>query len=124
MIENEVSPEEFYQAGKGMENDYVSCEKLDELIAKNDSLVVVDLRTQERVQDQKYKKVIHISMEDMVTENLEELIPVKSTPIVLVCDQSFGMSRMVALTTYAYPTLKLMGYDNLKILQDIKSFCG
>ncbi len=114
----EVSPEEFYKASIGMQNDYINAKEFEALITVDQSLIVIDLRSPNRVEDKIHENYIHISMEDMVSENLEKLIPVKSTSIVLICDQSYGMSRMVALTDYAYPTLKLMGYSDLKILHE------
>jgi len=36
--------------------------------------------------------------------------------IILICEQSFQMTRRMALTSYAYPTLKFMGYNDIKVL--------
>jgi len=118
MIPKDVNIEEFSKAGIGMEDDTINAKELDNLLAVEDSLVVIDLRSETTTQDRKYKKVINISMEEMVTEVMEKSIPNKLTPIVLICEQSFQITRMVALSTYAYPTLKLMGYENIKILED------
>jgi len=118
MIPRDVNIEEFSKAGVGLADDIINAKEFDNVQAVEDSLLVIDLRAEASTQDKKYKKVINISMEEMVTEVMEKSIPNKSTPIVLICEQSFQMTRMVALTTYAYPTLKLMGYENIKVLED------
>jgi len=121
MIKKEAGIKEFSQAGEGLHKDYINLKELEELKLSSTPPVVIDLRTANK-SDRRIKDSINISMQDLVVENVEELIPVKSTPIVLVCAQSFQMTRMMALTTYAYPTLKLMGYTYVKVLQDWKEF--
>ncbi len=118
MIYREVSAEEFNKACDGMDDDYVDQEQFDCLIAEEDSLVVIDLRA-DFTRDEKYKYHFNITMEEMVPEVLDKLIPVKTVPIVLICTHSYSMTRMMPLTHYAYPTLKILGYDSLFIL-DIK----
>jgi len=121
MIKKEAGIKEFSQAGEGLHKDYITLKELEELKLSNTPPVVIDLRRASK-SDQRVRDSINISMQDLVVENVEELVPKKSTPIVLVCAQSFQITRMVALTTYAYPTLKLMGYTSVKVLQDQAGF--
>ena len=118
MKEEEASPEEYRKAQEGMEDDYVTLATLNEMLSSDNPPVVIDLRETLEPSDQKIEGSINITMQNLVIENVEKAIAKKSTPIVLVCTQSFEMTRMVALTTYAYPTLKLMGYSSVKILSN------
>ncbi|VAW80674.1 hypothetical protein MNBD_GAMMA12-842 [hydrothermal vent metagenome] len=115
MIYKEVTTEEFNDACNGMDDSYIDQKEFDELIDEDNSLVVIDLRS-DFTPDKKYKNHFNITMEEMVSELLEKLIPVKTVLIVLVCTQSYSMTRMVPLTHYAYPTLKILGYDSILIL--------
>lgn len=119
MKDKEATEKELYEASQGMERDYITLKRLGEMQASANPLVIIDLRDRPpRKPEHAVPGAVHISMENLVTENVEKAVPDKSTPVVLVCNQSFEMTRMVALTTYAYPTLKLMGYTCVKILRN------
>ena len=121
MSKKETGIKEFGEAGEGLHKDYINLKGLEELKLSDNPPVVIDLRRKSK-SDKRIKDSMNITMQDLVVENVEKLVPKKSTPIVLVCAQSFQMTRMMALTTYAYPTLKLMGYSYVKVLQDWVGF--
>ena len=117
MDKHEAGEQEIADALAGMRQDYILVDELERMLATNNPPVVIDLReTVSCEEDHVISAAINISMENLVSENLEKAIPDKSTPVVLVCAHSFGMTRMIPLTTYAYPTLKLYGYRCVKVL--------
>jgi len=117
-MEKEASPKEFRDAGRDIEKNYIKTAELDEMMASDNPLVVIDLRESLNESDRRIEGSINITMQDLVAEIVEKAIPDKTMPIVLVCFQSFQMTRMVALTTFAYPALKLIGYECVKVLSD------
>jgi rhodanese-related sulfurtransferase len=111
----EASSEEYAEAMKGIEAAAIDEAELERLRASAKPPVVIDLRG--RSPDESYEGAISIPMIDLVEEVVRKAIPSFETTIVLVCNQSFELTRMVALSSYAYPTLKLMGYTDVKILR-------
>ena len=117
--------EEYMKARQGMIESRIDKYELAEMRQSRDKLVVIDLRENPPKPDADdfIKRTvegdsINITMENLVDEVLNEKIPDKDTTIVLVCFGSFSMCRRISLTSYAYPTLKLMGYENLHILNN------
>ena len=100
---------------KGIESASITEAELD-LLAASEDLVMIDLRG--LPEGEEYRGAKTITMQDLVEEVVEQAVPSKDTTLVLICNQSFGMSRMVALSSYAYPTLKLMGYSDVRILRN------
>ena len=111
-----VSNEDYAEAMQGMESASIDGAELERMRASESPPVVIDLRGS--LANEVYEGAISIPMERLVMDVLREEIPSVETTIVLVCNQSFELTRMFALSSYAYPTLKLMGYTDIKILKE------
>jgi len=111
----EASHKEYIAAMEGMESARVNEDKLESMLASDSPPVIIDLRALPG--GECYAGAVSIPMERLVLEVVREHVSSTDTTVVLVCNQSFEMSRMVALSSYAYPTLRLMGYTSVHILQ-------
>ena len=105
-------------AGEGLEDDYITRNELEKVMLSDHPAIVIDLRKPSLDTKNTIEAAINITLEDLLIENVKKYVADFSTPIVLVCAQSFEMTRMMPLTTLAYPTLKIMGYTHVKVLRD------
>ncbi len=118
MNNSEASPEDLHRASADMAENEIDESQLQALLSGESPAIVIDLRGAPVDDERTIDGAVIIPLEDLVAEKLEQQIPDKSSTIILICSQSFQPTRMVALTTYAYPTLKLLGYTDVKILRD------
>ncbi len=120
MTKREATRAEYVEAMEGMESSFIDEAALEALrknapIGLPSRVVVVDLRGLSP--ELSYAGAVGVPMQDLVAPVMKKIAPEKDTTLVLICNQSFELTRMVALSSYAYPTLKLMGYADVKILK-------
>lgn len=118
MAKKEVKEKKMTEALKDLSENEIKLDEFNDLLKQKEPPGVIDFRGDREDLDHKIESAYHMTMENLVEENLNKILPDKSKIIVLVCAQSFAPTRMIALTSYAYPTLKVMGYKNVKVLRD------
>ena len=81
---------------------------------------LVDVRSPEEYACGHITGAVNVSLSEMTEETLAKIIPLKNTKIIIYCNNSLQTmpTRMISMTTQAYPTLYQLGYQNLYLLQD------
>lgn len=82
-------------------------------LQKQQGTVVIDVRSKASFDYEHIKGSINAPLTDLTEKTLPTLAPDTSAPVVLVCHDSFGPSRMVSATMQAYPVLKAAGYTQI-----------
>ena len=83
--------------------------------------LIFDLRDKDQYQTGHVKGAVHLGA-DVTIEKLKKLAPDTHTTILVYCQNSFEMSRMVSLTHMVAPQLYILGYKNVYYLEfDIKN---
>jgi len=85
---------------------------------KDKNTIVVDLRHITAYQRKHIEGAIHLGS-DISEVKLAKIVPDKETRILLYCDNSLYMTRMLALTTLSLPQFIMLGYENTYMLESI-----
>ncbi len=91
-----------------------------ELVSKwlqEETVILIDLRSSSDFEKSHISGAISIPATELTEKSLRQVIPSKESRVVTYCDNNFSLSRKVALTTIADPTIKQLGYKNTFILQ-------
>lgn len=82
-------------------------------LQKQPNTVVIDVRSKDSFDYEHIKGSINAPLTDLTEKTLPTLAPDTAAPVVLVCHDSFGPSRMISATMQAYPVLKAAGYTQI-----------
>ncbi len=98
----------------------LSAEAFLQALAQKDKKVLLDVRSPEEYACGHITGAVNVSLSEMTEETLAKIIPLKNTKIIIYCNNSLQTmpTRMISMTTQAYPTLYQLGYQNLYLLQD------
>lgn len=82
---------------------------------KDKNTILLDTRGDEAFKRIHIRGAKHLSYADMTTEKLAELIPDKTTRVIVYCDAAIlsPLTRIVPLSTHAFADLHAYGYTNL-----------
>ncbi len=112
-----LNGKEFYENSLKLEKErnqhLLNLESLIQKLNSPEPKVIIDLRGAHSYKSKHLKGAVNVSIEDLTEAKLNELAPNKKTPIIIYCENSFFPTRMIALTTYGYPTLRKFGYENV-----------
>lgn len=76
-------------------------------------LVVLDVRAPQSFESQRIKGSVNLPLTEMTEHTLPALLPDRARPVVIVCNESFGPTRMISMTLQAWPVLKANGYTRV-----------
>jgi hypothetical protein len=79
--------------------------------------VILDLRDEKQFQAGHIRGAKYLGA-DVEDKKLVELVPDKTTPILLYCTNSLMLTRMISLTNVALPQILAHGYKNVYLLKD------
>lgn len=115
-----ISQEDFYQEALRDVSEVARFGDVAEALRKK-SIVLVDVRSKEEFEHSHIKGAVSIPATDLTEETLSKLIPDKNMPIVIYCENNFNaFSRMVPLTTLAFPVFRRLGYQKVQILECVR----
>lgn len=101
----------------------VGIDKFVELM-RDPKAVILDLRDEKQYQAGHIRNAKHLGA-DIEDKKLAELVPDKATTILLYCNNSLMLTRMIALTDVSLPQVLAHGYKNVYLLKaaagDMKS---
>ncbi len=111
--ETVVSPVEFMDAMKGVEASEMDYHAFLKMQSRDDKPVILDVRSKQAFEHEHLKGSVNLPLTDMTEKTLAQAIPDKTKDIIVVCDFSLFLSRMLPMTMQAYPVLKVNGYDKV-----------
>lgn len=113
VIPPSMTVEEFNRHMTGAAEATLTLEGFVALRAAEPRLRVLDTRAPKGFAYQRIKGSLNLPLTDMTEHTLPVLLPDRSAPVVLVCDQSFAPTRLMSMTLQAWPVLKANGYSRV-----------
>lgn len=113
VVPETMSADEFTRLMAGAGEAALTLESFDALRRAAPDLVVLDLRSREAYAARHIKGAVNMPIGEMTEHNLPAVLPDKTRPVVMVCDESFFPTRRVSMTLQAWPLLKANGYEKL-----------
>jgi hypothetical protein len=107
-----VGDAQFEEAMKGATESVIGREKFVSL-QEEGNVAILDVRDRVSFEKEHIKGSINIPLDRITEKTLPQALPDKGTRVILVCENSFYPTRMIALTTQAYPVMKVNGYGNV-----------
>lgn len=108
-----MSVEEFNKHMEGAREAALTLEGFVALRAEEPAPVVLDTRSPAAYGYQRIKGSLNLPLTEMTEHTLPALLPDRTRPVVLVCDESFGPTRRLSMTLQAWPVLKANGYTRV-----------
>lgn len=113
LIPPTMTAEEFNRHMTGAAEAALTLEGFVALRAQEPGLVVLDTRAPEAFAYERIKGSLNLPLTEMTEYTLPALLPDPTQPVVLVCSESFGPTRMMSMTLQAWPVLKANGYGRV-----------
>ncbi|MET3131878.1 rhodanese-related sulfurtransferase [Oxalobacteraceae bacterium GrIS 1.11] len=111
-----IPDDEFYKMALRDEKKIASFESVAAAL-RDGGVILLDVRSPREFQRSHVVGAISLPTTELTDEALRKIMPSKQSRIVIYCANNFRPSRMVSLTTMAYPAIKRLGYNNVAILE-------
>ncbi len=113
-----LSYQEYYDfaASFDYESHSIGVEEF-KVLSTQDHTVILDLRALEAYKRGHIKGALHLGA-DVTQEKMLSLVPDQETTLLLYCDNSLYLTRMMALTDITLPQIYQLGYKKLYKLDE------
>jgi Rhodanese-like domain len=117
----QIQPKEFYElALADVAPPIVTAEELKAWLTEK-SATLIDLRSAESYSKEHLEQAVNLPATEMTDEMVAQLLPNKAARVVVYCDFQLFPSRRVAVTTLGVPTLRRLGYTDVRLLEALWS---